>query len=108
WRLVAQESVPATTPPAASSPSKPEGTNSTPVPFDPPAAEQPVESPSVDPFGTVPQTASLKGRFLYNGKPPKPEAIKAPANMTWLAGENLVDESLVVAKEGSLANAVVW
>jgi hypothetical protein len=54
------------------------------------------------------QWGNLKGRFLYSGAPPKPAKLKVPKDEKWLERENLVDESLIVAEDGSLANVVIW
>ncbi len=50
----------------------------------------------------------LKGRFIYNGEPPVPTKLRITKNIHAFAEANLVDESLVVADDGALANVVVW
>ncbi len=50
---------------------------------------------------------TLKGKFVFDGKPPTPKAInvtKEPA----CEAHNLVDESVVVGDDGGLANVVVY
>jgi hypothetical protein len=50
---------------------------------------------------------TLKGKFVFDGKPPVPKAInvtKEPA----CEAHKLVDESVVVGDDGGLANVVVY
>jgi hypothetical protein len=54
-----------------------------------------------------PQWGNLKGRFIYDGDPPKPAKIEASKDAA-AVNEPLFDESLVVDKDGrGLANVVV-
>jgi hypothetical protein len=53
----------------------------------------------------------LKGRFIYDGKAPAPapiQGIQEIQDKAVFGKMNLVDQSLVVDKDGSLANVVVW
>ena len=51
---------------------------------------------------------SLRGRFLYDGTAPKPEAIVPTKDVEFCGQHNLVDQSLVVNEEGQLANVFVF
>lgn len=50
---------------------------------------------------------NLKGKFIYNGDPPKPEKIDASKDPV-CTKHDLFDESLVVGDDKGLANVVVW
>ncbi len=51
---------------------------------------------------------SLKGRFVYDGAAPAAMPLSITKDTEVCGKHNLVDESLVVAADGSLANVVVW
>jgi len=51
---------------------------------------------------------SLSGQFLYDGKPPVPKPITITKDADCFAGKKLFDESLVVSKEGGVANVVIY
>ena len=53
-------------------------------------------------------TASLKGRFVYDGSIPTATPLTITKDQEVCGKHDLVDESLVVAPDGSLANVVVW
>ncbi len=51
---------------------------------------------------------NLKARFVYDGKPPERSKVD-PMSDKFICGKfDLRDESLVVDKEGGLANVLVW
>jgi hypothetical protein len=50
---------------------------------------------------------SVKGKFVYDGVAPKPAAIVADKDPAVCGVAGLVDESLVVGKDGGLANVLV-
>jgi hypothetical protein len=51
---------------------------------------------------------NLKGRFVFDGKAPTPEALPVSKEPLCLQPPTVVDESLVVNDKGGLANVVVW
>lgn len=52
---------------------------------------------------------NLTGRFVYDGKAPSPEKLSISKDQDYCGKPpTLVDESLVVGKDGGLANVVVW
>ena len=51
---------------------------------------------------------ALRGRFLYEGTPPIPEKIVVDKDVNVCSKHPLVDESLVIGKEGGMANIVVY
>jgi plastocyanin len=52
--------------------------------------------------------ATLKGRFTYDGAPPKPKPINADKDQAVCTKHPLVDESLVVGSDKGLANVVLF
>jgi hypothetical protein len=54
------------------------------------------------------QWGTLKGRFVYDGQPPKAEPLVVTKDVQVCGKHNLVDESLVVGKDGGLANVVIY
>ncbi|MGC4003468.1 MAG: hypothetical protein QM811_10160 [Pirellulales bacterium] len=51
---------------------------------------------------------SIKGKFVVTGKVPEPAAVVCNKDPATCCKEKLVDESLVVSKEGGLANVFVY
>ncbi len=51
---------------------------------------------------------SLKGRLVYAGKASKPKAINVTKDVEFCGKHTLVDEELVVADDGGLANVFVY
>ena len=51
---------------------------------------------------------TIKGRFVYKGVPPVPEKIKPNKDVAVCGKHPLVNESLVVSKDGELANVFVY
>src|SRR2546423_3328007 len=62
----------------------------------------PVESAFAEDWGTI------KGRFVYVGKAPVPEKIKVEKDVEICGKHPLVNESLVVSKDGGVKNVVVF
>jgi hypothetical protein len=54
------------------------------------------------------QWGTLKGKFVYDGKPPAAVPLNITKDIEVCGKHNLVDESLVVGKDGGLANVVVY
>jgi hypothetical protein len=55
-----------------------------------------------------PATGTLRGQFIYDGKPPTPARISLPVPPAVPPNWNLADESLIVDPNGGLANVVVY
>jgi len=51
---------------------------------------------------------SLKGRLVYEGDAGKPKAINVTKDVEYCSKHKLVDEQLIVADDGGLANAFVY
>src|SRR5215471_2062316 len=51
---------------------------------------------------------TIKGRFVYEGTPPRPAALTINKDAEVCGKHALVDESLLVAADGGLANVVVY
>ena len=52
---------------------------------------------------------TLKGRIVYDGPAPKPEAVNVTKDQAFCGKHNLVDEDLVVNPENKgLANVAIW
>jgi hypothetical protein len=51
---------------------------------------------------------NLKGRFVFDGKAPTPEALNVSKEPTCMQPPTIVNESLVVSDKGGLANVLVW
>lgn len=51
---------------------------------------------------------TIKGRFVYDGKPPQQSAISVNKDVDFCGKHPLLDEKLVVASDGGLANVVVF
>ncbi|MBW3596502.1 MAG: hypothetical protein KY475_04410 [Planctomycetes bacterium] len=51
---------------------------------------------------------SIKGRFIYDGKPPAPQPIAVTKDQQFCGDKKLVDESLVVDAKGGLKNVIVY
>jgi hypothetical protein len=54
------------------------------------------------------QTATIKGKFVYDGDPPKPVQIECNKDQATCCTMPHFDKSLVVGKDGSIANIVVY
>jgi hypothetical protein len=54
------------------------------------------------------QWGDLTGRFVYDGTPPTPKGINVTKDADVFGKLGLVDESLVVSKDGGLANVVIY
>lgn len=54
------------------------------------------------------QWGTLKGKFVYDGKAPAAVPLNITKDMEVCGKHNLVDESLVVDKNGGVANVVVY
>jgi hypothetical protein len=50
---------------------------------------------------------TLKGRFVYDGKPPEPKPIEATKDQQVCGKHKLYDEGMLVDKDGGVANAIV-
>ncbi|MCE5266566.1 MAG: twin-arginine translocation signal domain-containing protein [Planctomycetaceae bacterium] len=50
----------------------------------------------------------LKGRFVFDGKPPEPKKLKVDRDLECCVKFDIRDESLMVAADGGLANVYVW
>jgi hypothetical protein len=54
------------------------------------------------------ESATLRGRFVYDGDPPKPEAFEINKD-SFACGKSAAKQDLLVdAKDGGLANVIVW
>ena len=51
---------------------------------------------------------TLKGKFVYGGGAPKPAAVEVNADKAFCGKHGLVDESVVVAENGGLANVIIY
>lgn len=51
---------------------------------------------------------TLKGQFVYDGDTPEPEKLKIDKDVEEFGSLNLVDESLVVGKDGGLGNVIIY
>ena len=54
------------------------------------------------------ETATLKGKFVLDGKAPTPEKINANKDPEVCGKHNLVREELVVGSDGGIQNVVIW
>lgn len=54
------------------------------------------------------ETATLKGRFVLDGKAPAPEKIIPDRDKEVCGKHELVRESLVVGSDGGIQNVVIW
>lgn len=54
------------------------------------------------------QTGTLRGRFVYDGTPPEPAALKVDKDVEVCGQHPLKDESLVVGPDGGIANVVIF
>jgi len=52
--------------------------------------------------------AELTGKFVYDGKPPVPKPVEITKDQEAFGNLGLVDESLLVAKDGGIANVVIY
>lgn len=52
--------------------------------------------------------ATLKGQFLYDGTAPKPRVVEITKDVAFCGKFGVVDESLVVGKNGGVANLIVY
>lgn len=60
-------------------------------------------------LGAEPEWGHLSGRFLYDGDPPPASSLDVPeSHLRPLGLKEVPDESLVVGKEGGLANVFIW
>lgn len=50
----------------------------------------------------------ITGTFVFDGTPPKPEPAKVTKDEAVCAGRGLVDESLLVNKNGGIQNVAIW
>jgi hypothetical protein len=53
-------------------------------------------------------TGTLKGRFVYKGKAPEPAKVRVDRDAEVFGKLGLVDESLLVDKDGGIANVVLY
>jgi len=61
------------------------------------------------PSASADEWATLKGRFVFDGKPPKAAALEITRDEEVCGQHGIVDEELIVnAKNGGLQNVVVW
>lgn len=51
---------------------------------------------------------TFKGKFVYGGDPPKPAAVAVTADKAFCGKHALVNEGVVVGKDGGLANVVIF
>ena len=51
---------------------------------------------------------TLKGQFLFDGTAPAPAAVAITADPAFCGKHGVVDESLVIGKDGGIANIVVY
>jgi hypothetical protein len=56
----------------------------------------------------APQWGDLKGRFVYDGKPPERKRLKVDRDVAFCGKFDIRDESLVVERDGGLANVFVY
>ncbi len=80
-----------------------------------PADAKPAASTEVADASAAPSAApasgdwgTLKGKFVYNGKAPEPAKLNIDKDQQVCGKHDLVDESLVVGKDGEMANVIVW
>ncbi len=52
--------------------------------------------------------ADLTGKFVYDGKPPVPKPVEITKDQEAFGNLGLVDESLLVSKDGGIANVVIY
>jgi hypothetical protein len=57
---------------------------------------------------TAAEWGNLKGKFIYDGKPPKPQTLNVDKDVEVCAKHRPVDESLLVDVNGGLANVVIY
>ncbi|MEM9701846.1 MAG: carboxypeptidase regulatory-like domain-containing protein [Planctomycetota bacterium] len=55
-----------------------------------------------------PTGAALTGRFLFGGDAPAPDAVEVNKDQEVCGPFKLTDNTLIVAKDGGLANVVLW
>lgn len=75
---------------------------------DTPVTDNSTEEDPTEESSAAAQWGDLFGRFVYDGTVPEPEPINVNRDQEHFANLNLVDESLVVAENGGLANVVVY
>ena len=51
---------------------------------------------------------TLKGKFIYGGDAPKPEAIAVTADKAFCGKKPLFDEKVVVSENDGLANVIIY
>jgi hypothetical protein len=61
----------------------------------------PVSAPAAD-------WGDLTGKFVYDGPPPQPKKVDVTKDVEVFGNLNITDESLVVGKDGGIANVVVY
>jgi hypothetical protein len=59
-------------------------------------------------LATAGDRGTLRGRMIYDGKPPPQKRLDITTDKAFCEKFHPVDESLIVAKDGGLANVVVW
>ncbi|HEX2473280.1 MAG TPA: hypothetical protein VHK01_00960 [Lacipirellulaceae bacterium] len=57
---------------------------------------------------TAAEWGSVKGRFVVDGAPPKLEPLQITKDVEYCTGKKPVNETVVVGKDGGLANVVVF
>jgi hypothetical protein len=57
---------------------------------------------------TAQEWGSLQGRFVYAGKPPEPKKLIVDKDKDVCCKQPIYDESLVVGKDGGIANIVIY
>ena len=75
---------------------------------DTPATDNSSEDDPTEESSAAAQWGDLFGRFVYDGAPPAPKPINVNKDQQVFGNLNLVDESLVVAEDGGLANVLVF
>ncbi|WP_207622193.1 cupredoxin domain-containing protein [Alienimonas californiensis] len=55
-----------------------------------------------------PAGGALRGRLLFGGPPPQPERVEVNKDVDVCGPLQLEDDTLLVAEDGGLANAVIW
>jgi plastocyanin len=60
------------------------------------------------PLAARSETATLKGKFVLDGKPPAEVKVNPNQDAAVCGKHNLVNEALVVAQDGSIKNVCVW
>ena len=59
-------------------------------------------------FAYAEDWSDLKGRFVFDGSPPKASPTNVNKDVAFCGKHGLVDESLVIGKDGAVANVAVY